>query len=31
MWFLDLGQMQQYGWTWVTWQGQNTYGRYGDR
>jgi hypothetical protein len=18
MWFLDLGQMQQYGWTWVT-------------
>jgi hypothetical protein len=25
---LDLGQMQKYGWTWITWQGESTYGRY---
>jgi hypothetical protein len=28
---LDLGQIQQYGWTWVTWLGESTYERYGDR
>jgi hypothetical protein len=31
MWSLDLGQMQQCGWTWITWQGESTYWRYGDR
>jgi hypothetical protein len=28
---LDLGQMQQCGWTWITGQGESTYGRYGNR
>jgi hypothetical protein len=28
---LDLGQIQQCGWTWVTWYGESTQGRYGDR
>jgi lauroyl/myristoyl acyltransferase len=27
MWTLDLGQMQQCGWTWITWQGESTYWR----
>jgi hypothetical protein len=26
--WLDLGQMQQCGWNWITWQGENTYGGY---
>jgi hypothetical protein len=26
---LDLGQMQQHGWTWITGQGESTYERYG--
>jgi hypothetical protein len=25
---LDLGQIQQCGWTWITWQRESTYGRY---
>jgi hypothetical protein len=25
MWTLDLGQMQQCGWTWITRQGESTY------
>jgi hypothetical protein len=25
---LDRGQMQQCGWTWITRQGESTYGRY---
>jgi hypothetical protein len=29
MWPLDLGQIQQCCMTWVTWQGENIYGRYG--
>jgi hypothetical protein len=24
-------QMQQCGWTWITWQGESTYGRYRNR
>jgi hypothetical protein len=28
---LDLGQMQQCGWTGTTWQGESTYGKYGNR
>jgi hypothetical protein len=28
MWILDLGQMQQCGWTWITWEGESTYGWY---
>jgi hypothetical protein len=28
---LDLGQIHQCCWTWVTWQGESTYGRYWDR
>jgi hypothetical protein len=30
---LDLGQIQQCGcgWTWITWQGESTYGRYRNR
>jgi hypothetical protein len=28
---LDQGQMQQCCWTWITWQGESTYRRYGDR
>jgi hypothetical protein len=24
---LDLGQMQQCGWIWITWQGETTHGR----
>jgi hypothetical protein len=28
---LDLGQMQQYCWTWVTSQGESTHGRYRNR
>jgi hypothetical protein len=28
---LDLEQMHQYGWAWVTWQGESTHTRYGDR
>jgi hypothetical protein len=28
---LDLGQMQQCGWIGIKWQGESTYGRYGDR
>jgi hypothetical protein len=31
MWTLDLGQIQQCCWTWVTWQGESIFGRYGDR
>jgi hypothetical protein len=31
MWTLDPGQMQQCCWTWVTWQGESTYRRNGDR
>jgi hypothetical protein len=27
---LDLGQMQQCGWTWITWQGESTYRSYGN-
>jgi hypothetical protein len=27
MWTLNLGQMQQCSLTWVTWQGESTYGR----
>jgi hypothetical protein len=28
---LELRQIQQCGWTWFTWQGESTYGRYEDR
>jgi hypothetical protein len=28
---LDLGQMQQCGWTWITRQGESTYRRYRNR
>jgi hypothetical protein len=28
MWTLDLGKMQQCGWTWITRQGKITYWRY---
>jgi hypothetical protein len=28
---LELGQIQQCCRTWVTWKGESTYGRYGDR
>jgi hypothetical protein len=28
---LDLGQMQQCGWTWITRKGESTYGRYRNR
>jgi hypothetical protein len=31
MWTLDLGQMQQCGWTWITRRGESTYGRYKNR
>jgi hypothetical protein len=31
MWTLDLGQMQQCGWTWVTHYGESPYGRSEDR
>jgi hypothetical protein len=31
MWTLDLVQMQQCGWTWITRQGESTYGRYRNR
>jgi hypothetical protein len=31
MWTLDLGQMQQCGWTWITCQGESTYRRYRNR
>jgi hypothetical protein len=27
---LDLGQIQQCGWTWVTWEGVSTRGKYRD-
>jgi hypothetical protein len=27
----SVGKMQQCGWTWVTWQEERTYWRYGDR
>jgi hypothetical protein len=31
MWNLDLGQMQQCGWTWITGNWESTYGRYKNR
>jgi hypothetical protein len=31
IWTLDLGQMQQCVWTWITRQGESTYRRCGDR
>jgi hypothetical protein len=31
MWTLDLGQMQQCHWTWITWQVESIYRRYRNR
>jgi hypothetical protein len=31
MWTLDLGQMQQCCWTWITRKGESTYGGYRNR
>jgi hypothetical protein len=31
MWTLDLGQMQQCGWAWITREGESTSGRYRNR
>jgi hypothetical protein len=28
---INLGQMQQCGWTWITWQGESKYGSYRNR